>query len=202
MDEHKRRTVESYDRNAVQYASKFKNLFELHQRDKFGKFISLLPGRKVLDLGCGAGDHAAFFRGQGMEVLCVDLSEEMILLCREKGLDAQVMDIEELSLPEGSFDGIWAVTSLLHVPKERISAVVRSLHSILRHGGILYICMKEGDGERYVVEKDGSQRFFAFWREEDLLELFCQMFEAIEHRKMQVGSSEFIQMFFRKPVIE
>ena len=40
----------------------------------------------------------------GFEILCTDLSPEMIRACRDKGLTARVMDVTDLRLPPDSFD--------------------------------------------------------------------------------------------------
>ena len=69
--------------------------------------------RRVLDLGCGTGEHARFLTEQGFEVVGVDVSASMI----EKALDAPSApegpspsfihgDVAELeSLTEGHFGG-------------------------------------------------------------------------------------------------
>lgn len=38
----------------------------------------------------------------------------MIELCKEKGLETHIMDLENITFEDGSFDGVWAYTSLGH----------------------------------------------------------------------------------------
>ena len=130
--DYKRNTIDVYNKDAEKLAIKFEKLLELHRRFEFPKFIELLNGKKVLDLGCGAGEHSLFFKEKGLEITAIDLSERMIELCKDKGINAQVMDIENLEYADQSFDGIWAVTSLLHIPKEGLSKVISKLNAILK----------------------------------------------------------------------
>ncbi|MBW2999729.1 class I SAM-dependent methyltransferase [Candidatus Woesearchaeota archaeon] len=200
MEEYKEKTIESYDKYAKEHSEKFKELMDIERRGEFKKFIKLLPGKKVLDLGCGSGDHSLYFSQQGMDVVCIDLSEGMIKLCKEKGLKAFVMDIEELEFEDNSFDGIWAVTSLLHVPKSKIQDVIKKLNQILTNNGILFVCVKEGEGERLVDDKyeGDTKRFFVFWEEEEFLNEFKEYFELIETWKVELRKSTFLHVLFKK----
>ena len=70
-----------------------------------GRFLSLLQAegkRRLLEIGAGAGHHARFFQDSGLEVVCTDLSPELVRLCQEKGLTAYVMDFMGLDFPAGS----------------------------------------------------------------------------------------------------
>jgi 2-polyprenyl-3-methyl-5-hydroxy-6-metoxy-1,4-benzoquinol methylase len=44
--------------------------------------LPLLPGHKVLDLGCAVGDQAAELAARGARVLGVDLDEELLQAAR------------------------------------------------------------------------------------------------------------------------
>ena len=159
---YKEQTTKSYNKNAAKFSEKFKGLMDLKRRLEFNRFVELLPGKNVLNLGTGGGDHSYYFSNIGLKVTAVDISKEMVKLCKEKGLNAIVMDIGDLKFKDGSFDGIWSVTSLLHVPKSKLSSVISKLHDILKNYGILYICIKEGTGEMLIKDK-GS----------DTEEIFC-----------------------------
>jgi hypothetical protein len=58
-----------------------------------------------------------------------------------------------------AFDVIWACASLVHVPEREAPDVMRRFTYALKRGGILYISLKEGDGER--IADDG--RFFCYY---------------------------------------
>jgi hypothetical protein len=82
-------------------------------------------------------------------------------------------DMCALPLPACSLDGLWVCASFLHIPKRDGSAVLREFSRTLRSRGALYIGVKEGDGERWVEQRDGHRRFFAFYRADELDELLA-----------------------------
>lgn len=53
---------------------------------------------------------------------------------------------------QSEFDGIWAMASLLHVPRGELMGTIDRLASALVPGGVFYMSFKEGDGDRV---KDG-----------------------------------------------
>ena len=52
------------------------------------------PSRRVLDLGCGPGEHARFLADQGFEVVGVDRSASMIASARETPVPENLEFIE------------------------------------------------------------------------------------------------------------
>ena len=51
------------------------------------RFLNLLQAedrRTLLELGAGPGKDSAFFRDRGLDVVCIDLSPEMVALCESK----------------------------------------------------------------------------------------------------------------------
>ncbi len=199
MVDYKKTTIESYNQNAKELSEKFKELTDLKERYEFPRFISLLKGKKILDLGCGSGDHSLYFKEKGLDVISIDLSEEMVNLCNKKEINAHLMDIEHLQFENDSFDGVWAVTSLLHIPKSKLDDVIRRLNLILKDAGILYVCVKEGVGEGLIEDKTGlTKRFFAFWQEEEMKLIFEKHFTLIEISKFKLGNTVFLKAFFMK----
>jgi ubiquinone/menaquinone biosynthesis C-methylase UbiE len=71
-------------------------------------------------------------------VTCIDLSNEMVNLCQEKGLNAHVMDFYDLQFPDQSFDAVFALNCLLHVPKANLESVLKEVHRVLRDGGLFF----------------------------------------------------------------
>ena len=69
--------------------------------------IAYARGR-VLDIGCGAGRHALYLQGQGMEVVGIDPSPLAVKVCKVRGgLQAHVLSIAQVSRRRlGMFDTI------------------------------------------------------------------------------------------------
>ena len=91
------------------------------------------------------------------------------------------------------------MASLLHIPKSKIRWVIKKLNSILTENGIMYVCVKEGTGEKLIEDYLGdTKRFFAFYQEDELLKLFEDYFTLLELKRVQLNKTIFLQAFFRK----
>lgn len=86
-------------------------------------------GQKVLDIACGDGLLLSALAKKGAIVSGVDLSLEGVKKCREKGLDASVVDIatEPLPFQDGTFDTVTMLDVLEHLyaPEELLQEAVR-----------------------------------------------------------------------------
>ncbi len=197
MEEWKQATRQAYDTLTEKYSQQYKSKADFSHRPEFSRFIKHLPGKRVLDLGCGPGYHAKFFQEQGLDVTCVDLSERMIERCRQLGINkSYVMDMASMSFPPGSFDGIWALSSLIHIPKAGIGPVIDSIYNLLGDQGICEIALKKGTGEGMVPDGD-QQRFFAYWQQEEFLNRM-QKFKLIDAFEVEQPHQTHINMLFRK----
>ncbi len=93
------------------------------------------PAERVLDAGCGTGDHAEALRERGATVVGVDASPEMAERAAERfpGLDVRVGDLRDLGL--SGFDAVLSNAVLHWVPEADRAAA--SLAAALRPGGRL-----------------------------------------------------------------
>ena len=98
--------------------------------------IAALRPRRVLEVGGGPGELAErIARELGAEVSFVDISPRMVQLARERGLDAEVGDVQTLRFPDGSFDCAVAAWMLYHVPD--LDTGISELVRVLEGGGSL-----------------------------------------------------------------
>jgi SAM-dependent methyltransferase len=97
--------------------------------------VELAPHR-LLEVGCGWGELAEWLaRDSGAEVVAIDLSERMVSLARERGIDARVGDVQELEFDDGEFDCAVAAWMLYHVPD--LDGAIAELARVVRPGGRL-----------------------------------------------------------------
>jgi len=69
-----------------------------------------LKGKRVLCLGCGAGEECAYIKSKGAEVIGIDISKEMIKLARKNNpkIEFKIMDMEKLNFPNNHFDLVYS----------------------------------------------------------------------------------------------
>lgn len=146
MDQNK--TLDYYNVNAQAFAA---GTVSVDFEDTQNRFLERLePGAFILDFGCGSGRDTKYFLERGYRVDAVDGSEE---LCRfasaYTGTVVRRMLFQELDELD-KYDGIWACSSILHLPKWELKAVFEKMIDALKEEGYIYTSFKHGDfeGER------------------------------------------------------
>jgi SAM-dependent methyltransferase len=92
--------------------------------------------RRVLEVGGGPGELSERMQNElGAEVAFLDSSPRMVELARERGIDAQVGDVQELPFEGAQFDTVVAAWMLYHVPD--IDRGLAEIARVLRPGGAL-----------------------------------------------------------------
>jgi SAM-dependent methyltransferase len=98
--------------------------------------VAEVEPRRVLEVGCGRGESAAWIRANvTSDLVAVDQSERMVALARERGVEAIVGDVQELPFENGSFDCVLAAWMLYHVPD--LDRGLAEIARVLRPGGRL-----------------------------------------------------------------
>ena len=200
--DYQKETIKTYDSFPASFDEKFESHFQEFARPEADFFIRQLRGKKIVDLGSGPGNHARYFQQRGLDVLCVDLSKEMIRLCQEKGLKSMQADVEKIQFPENSLDGVWSYTCLLHIPKKKITPIASSIASWLKLGGLLGLAFIEGKSEGFKQSEDypDTKRWFSYYSEQEVRKLFEPFFECIlfERQKSINSSRIYLKFVFRK----
>ena len=88
------------------------------------------PGERILDLGCGDGALTEKLVAAGARVVGIDSSAEQVAAACARGLDARVMNGEELGF-DGAFDAVFSNAALHWMPAadKVIGGVWRALAS-------------------------------------------------------------------------
>ena len=169
-------------------------------------FLSLLKSegkQSLLEVGAGHGRDSKFFQENGFQVTCIDLSPEMVRLCQQKGLDARLMDMIDLDFPAHSFDAVYSLNSLLHLPKKEFPIVLQNIRKILKANGLFFLGMYGGYDFEGIWEMDSyiPKRFFSFHSDEGLKHAVTESFELLSFRPIIPGDGalHFQSLILRKP---
>ena len=156
-------TIDYYNLNAENFIESTQNV-DMHQAQD--RFLQLLDeNASILDFGCGSGRDTRYFLDKGYRVTATDGSAE---LCRRAstftGIEVKEMMFQELD-DMGTYDGIWACSSILHLPKNELLSVIRKMCDALKSSGVIYTSFKYGD-----FEGKRNGRYFTDFREETFQE--------------------------------
>jgi SAM-dependent methyltransferase len=163
----------------------------------------LTPGARLLEIGAGTGQDSAAFQQEGLAVVAVDLSPAMVEHCRAKGIEAHVADFLRLDVPAGSFDAVYAMNCLLHVPNSDLPAVLAAIRAVLRPGGLFFLGVYGGtESAEGPVDADEHvpPRFFSWRTDEQLLGFATVGFEVVDFHTVGAGRGRrFQSLTLRRP---
>ncbi len=118
--------------------------------DWIASFYAFAPGAHILELGCGTGQmwitHLDLL-SDGAELTLTDLSAGMVQTARENLRHApriafDLVDIQNIPYPDGSFDAVIANMMLYHVPD--LHRGLSEVWRVLKPGGKFY-CATNGE---------------------------------------------------------
>ncbi|MCW6037518.1 class I SAM-dependent methyltransferase [Spirulina subsalsa FACHB-351] len=108
------------------------NRFILHH-------LGEVQGKKLLDLGCGAGENSVYFAQKGAHCVAADYSPGMVEVALQLAaknrvsIEGSVANAMELPFPDAHFDIVYAANLLHHIPNPKI--VLGEMHRVLKPGG-------------------------------------------------------------------
>jgi SAM-dependent methyltransferase len=142
------------------FEDEFRGPFRLikeRAREYLSDVLALERTGPVLDMGCGRGEWLEVLKEAGVEAYGVDLDEEFVLRCVDRGLDARRADVfRHLSdIPEGSLAAVTAFHLAEHLPTNMVVELLDLSMRALHPGGLLIF--ETPNPENLVV---GSSTFY------------------------------------------
>ena len=167
-------TLTYYDTYADEFYKSTVNVEFSTMQERFLK--KLKNDSYILDFGCGSGRDTKYFIEQGYGVDAVDGSKELCKLASEHtGIEVKNMFFQEL-VDVDKYDGIWACSSILHLPIDELTIVMRKMADALKENGVIYTSFKYGT---FAGERNG--RFFT-----DMTEVtFAEFIREIEDLEVE-----------------
>lgn len=159
--------------------------------DELDKFHKHLPKGRILEIGCGGGRDARELTELGYDYIGTDVSTGLLAEARKNnpGVRFEEKSVYDLDFTE-KFDGFWCAAVLLHIPKKRIDEALKAIKRNVKIGGVGFIAIKEGDGEKmdHSSDKDGGDRFFAYWQNEEFKKVLTKNgFEILHQNYMPMS---------------
>lgn len=130
-----------YSRHAAEYATAIRdNSYNAYyERPSLCALLPELQGKRVIDLGCGPGEYAAYLTSRGATVTAVDSSAEMISLVQQKPgktINAYVQDLAQGVPDEADQSFDLAVSPLMIHYLEDPTSLFRDVKRILKPAGL------------------------------------------------------------------
>ena len=116
----------------------------------------------------------------------MDCTPKLVELTSEKGVSARLLDCYDLDQIGETFDAVYSMNCLLHIPQRDMSHVLHLIAGRLADRGLMYLGMWGGDDFEGIWDKDKYEpkRFFSFRKTETLLASVQQAFELEYYRRL------------------
>jgi cyclopropane fatty-acyl-phospholipid synthase-like methyltransferase len=172
--------------NGLDLYAKVEHLFDFEDVMDFlwGKYIEELKKlnvKTILDIGCGTGGFMLKAKEAGFDVVGIDISEEMINLAKEKGLEVYHKDLCEFT---GQFDACVAIFDVInYMDDEYLSNFFKCVKNVLKEGGYFlfdvntYYGFDEIAQGTIAVEDDKNYAVLNSIFEDDVMETKINLFE-------------------------
>lgn len=177
-----------------------------------------LPERaRVLELGCGAGDDAAYFAQHGHLVIGLDVSEPLLEVATQRFADVPGLQFRRADITQAfdvgghSCDAVYARLSLDYFPHDTTVGLFSEIMWVLRSGGwFTFACRSTEDplyGKGEEIEPDyfevqgQRQRFFSPDYAGELLEAtgFVRIDVSTGKQRLYGEPSAYVRCFAMKP---
>ena len=130
--------------NPVNYDKKFKENFPIFPAKidlELKRYLNLVPGKEVLDLGIGQGRNSIPLAELGFNVTGVDYSTKCLEVCKNtcNKLNLVQSDIRTFDIEKDKYDMIISGYVLHFLHKNDSYQIIKNIKNNLKNNGIVYI---------------------------------------------------------------
>jgi ubiquinone/menaquinone biosynthesis C-methylase UbiE len=155
-DGQKKLFLDRYEKEAIDYDQ---NRYTTHpywiffnkvQTRCFEKILNAKKSERILDVGCGTGRITEFLLKKGYLVSGVEPAQNMVEVCKEKLNCFNPLikkgDIENIPFKDNSFDKVYTMHVLFHLPKSVIKAGIAEMYRVVKPEGKIYLDFSNKNG--------------------------------------------------------
>ncbi|WP_319560699.1 class I SAM-dependent methyltransferase [Marispirochaeta sp.] len=174
-------TLTYYQKNAAELARRYE---QAEVPDLHLALQKTFPAAsRLLEIGCGTGREASFMYSRGYDIICIEPSRPMLeeALCRHPELENRLFEgyvpgklPEDLNTGE-SYDGVYAVASLMHLQQKELAPVFKLIRKLLKPGGGFLFSVPLSRPDLIESGYDTVGRFFLLISEDEWI---CRLEEA------------------------
>lgn len=190
-----KQVVTAYDSIAKQYQEAYGEAdeFDLKYVDRF---VRLINGHRVLDLGCGIGTTVAYLSHKGFDVIGIDNSKEMLNVARNyhPQIRFEQMDILQIPSDFGTFDGVVMSYVINHFNDAMLVTLKQVVDKLLSDNGVIFVSAHLGEEENVFHDPldDSIQLYYHFLSEKELNGIFADYDRLFIETRSSFGEEEFL----------
>ena len=178
--------------NPVDYDKKFKENFPKFPAKldiELKRYLNLVPGKEVLDLGIGQGRNSIPLAELGFNVTGVDYSTKCLEICKNtcNKLNLVQSDIRTFDIEKDKYDMILSGYVLHFLHKNDSYKIVENIKNNIKDHGIVYISVFSLEDPRFIKRSTSSDfeildnnilhnkindTYVSFFSKEEILNLF------------------------------
>ncbi len=148
--------------NPVNYDKKYKGDFPIFPAKfdpELRRYINLLEGKDVLDLGIGQGRNAIPLAELGFNVTGVDYSEKCLEICKKNcsKLNLFHSDIRTFNIEKNKYDLITSRFVLHFFHKDDCFQIINNIKEGLKPNGLVYIYVFSTEDPKFVKCTNSSE---------------------------------------------
>ena len=178
--------------NPVDYDKKFKENFPKFPAKldlELKRYLNLVPGKEVLDLGIGQGRNSIPLAELDFNVTGVDYSTKCLEICKNtcNRLSLVQSDIRTFDIEKDKYDMILSGYVLHFLHKNDSYQIIENIKNSLKNNGIVYISVFSLDDRRFnkhctssgfeildnnILHNKINDTYVSFFSKEEVLNLF------------------------------
>jgi len=107
---------------------------------------------KLLEPGCGRGEHLRLFRDLGLDVYGMDISPEAQSLASDLNISLCDLDSQDMPYPDNYFDVVYSKSFLEHIREP--SVFLKEAMRVLKPGGLLLSMVPDWESQHKTFYDD------------------------------------------------